>query len=102
MSEVSLAQVVHLVEQLEPAEKSALLIHLQATVALPSIDSEHRTLEMILADHARLVASGAFDSLESLRNQYARPDLDLSFEEIQAYRHELQTAWKDEFDEFKD
>jgi hypothetical protein len=98
MSDVTLDQVYELAEQLSAADRAQLIARLQAQFSGKRTDSVTR--ETILAEHARLKAAGAFDKPTSLRNMYARPDLDLSFDSLQADLREFSTEWEQEIDEF--
>ena len=69
---------------------------------LPAPGSPRVTRETILAEHARLVAAGAFDNAESLLGRYARPGLDLSFEELEAGISEFANEWEQELDDIFD
>ena len=42
----------------------------------------------------------AFEKVESLRNKYADPPLELTDEELLASLHEIATEWEAELDEF--
>jgi hypothetical protein len=96
VSTVTVEQVVRLAEQLSPSDRVLLIHRLQAITP----DSERVTREMIVAEHARRVAAGAFKNVESLYGHYARPGLDLSFEDIEAAIDEY--SWEDELDELFD
>jgi hypothetical protein len=97
MADVTLDEVIGLVEQLPGRDRAALLAHLQIDLAASEDDV---TRESLLAEHARLKASGAFDRVESLANRYARPELALTEEELDATLHEIRTEWEKEIDEF--
>lgn len=98
MASAALEQAIKLVDQLSAAERTALIAYARST--LPTLESPPLTREMLLAGHQALLAAGAFENVESLRNKYARPDLDLSFEALQAILHEAATEWEQEPDEF--
>ncbi len=61
---------------------------------------EDVTRESLLAEHARLKASGAFDRVESLADRYAQPGLNLTEEQLNADLREIRTEWEKEIDEF--
>lgn len=98
MSDITLDRVFHLAEQLSPQEQTALIQKLQNNL-LPSAPARI-TREMLLAEQAQLRASGAFERTVSLEGKYARPDLDLSFERLDADIREINRQWEDEIDEF--
>ncbi len=84
MSDVTLEKVLELAKQLSLEEQAMLIKRL-------NIDTTRRgsiTLAEIEAEQARRVAAGEFDNVESLYGKYARPGLDLSFEDIEAAIHE--------------
>jgi len=56
--------------------------------------------EKILEEHARRVAAGAFINAQSLANRYAKQELDLSEEELEAGIREFANEWEQELDEF--
>lgn len=100
MAAVTLEYVVELAAQLTPADQEALATWLQSK---PRIQRDMGvTREQLLAKHARLLAEGAFDDVESLRNKYARPGLDISPEALDAYLREIGTEWEEELDELFD
>lgn len=98
MSGTTLEQVMRLADHLSPADRVALMRHLQTTTSLP--ESQRITREMILAEHQRRVAAGAFTHPQSLANRYATPGFDLSDEELQAGIREFSSEWEQELDEF--
>ena len=100
MTDVTLEYVVELAEQLTPADQVALVEHLQVDRYVPPPLDMGITREALLAKHARLLAEEAFENVESLRNRYARPGLDISAEELDAYLREIGTEWEKELNEF--
>jgi hypothetical protein len=52
------------------------------------------TRESLLAEHARLETSGAFERAGTLLGRDARPDLDLTEEQRDAGFREIRTAWE--------
>ncbi len=92
MSAVTLEQVVRLAEQLDAADRAALVQRLQATLPLES--GLAVTRDMLLAELEQLRAAGAFAGAESLRNKYADPPLDLGDEELRASIREFSTEWE--------
>jgi hypothetical protein len=97
MSDIIFEQVLELAKQLPSDERAEWVEQLQDT--LPRKFSGQVTREMLLEEHARLKAAGAFDHVESLYGKYANPKVDISFEELQAYLHEVGTEWEKERDE---
>lgn len=97
MSDVTFEQVYKLAKQLPSEERAELVERLQET--LPRKFASGVTREMLLAEHKRLKASGAFDNVESLFGKYANPEVDISAEELEAYLHEIGTEWEKEMDE---
>lgn len=100
MTDVTLEYVVELAEQLTPADQFALVEHLQLERYGPPLLDMGITLKEIKAIHAQRIADGAFEDVESLLNKYARPDLDLSFEEIESILRDAEVEWEQEIDEF--
>lgn len=96
MTDVTLEQVIRLAQQLDPLERAKLVESLQKT--LPTPLNMGITREEVLAEHARRLAAGAFNNVDSLYGRYARPGLDLSFDDIEAAIHEH--SWEDELDQF--
>jgi hypothetical protein len=93
-------QIVDLTEQLTDEERIKLARYLQEGLRSRSVsvNGQWMTREMLIADFAAKRAAGVFDKGESLYGKYARPDLDLNFEDIEAAIHEH--SWEDELDEF--
>ncbi|MBC7811209.1 MAG: hypothetical protein H7175_08685 [Burkholderiales bacterium] len=89
-----LEHVVELVEQLSDTDRLKLMDYLHIVRRTTPI-----TREEILAEFERRKAAGAFDKRESLRGKYANSKVTISDDELAAYRHELQTAWKEDMDE---
>ena len=58
------------------------------------------TLEIILAEHSRRLAEGAFESNTSLADRWAKPDLDLSDEELAATLNQIGSEWEQNLDDF--
>jgi hypothetical protein len=98
MSDITFEQVFELAKQLPSDERAELVERLQDT--LPQKLSAQGTRELLLTEFERKKASGAFHQLPSLRGKYAKPDIDVSAEEIQTYLHEIGTEWEQEMDEF--
>ena len=96
MANVTLDKVIQMAEELSPQDRGVLFLHLKRD---EEVVRRAYTREAILAEHERLKAAGAFDHVESLANRYARPELDLDYEEIEAILHEAATEWEKEIDE---
>ncbi|MCY4526973.1 MAG: Fic family protein, partial [Anaerolineaceae bacterium] len=60
---------------------------------------KHPQLIEIEVEHARRVASGAFENPVSLAGKYARPGVSYSDEELRQTLREIQTEWETELDE---
>jgi hypothetical protein len=95
MSSVTYEQVLQLVGQLSPADQQRLAEHLQRD-GLGG--GKTITREQILHEQAQRLAQGYEPQLLGLVGLFPRPDLDLSFEDIEAAIHE--NSWEDELDEF--
>ena len=92
MSAAILDQIYRLTEQLTPEENLQLIEHLQAK--MPQQFDGTVTRDMLLAEHERLKAAGAFDNIESLYGKYANPDApDLSEEALHATIREIRDQW---------
>lgn len=97
MSDVTFEQVLEMAEQLTAEERARLIERLQAKI--PRKFTGQVTREMLLAEHERLVAAGAFENVESLYGKFANPEVEISEEELNAYLHEIGTEWEKEMDE---
>jgi hypothetical protein len=96
MANVTLDKVIELADELSPQDRGALLLHL--TRDQEAVKRAY-SREAILAEHERLKASGAFDRAESLADRYARPELQLEYEEIETILREAGSEWEKEIDE---
>ncbi len=96
MSDITFEQVVQMIAQLSAEDRAKLTQSFRATEAI--IPKGRTSRETILREYARRLASGAFTNVESLYGHYAKPDLDLSFESIEAAIH--GSSWEDELGEF--
>lgn len=56
---------------------------------------------MITTERQRRLAAGEFEHAISLLGRFARPDLDLSAEELEAGIKEFSTEWEQELDDYK-
>ncbi len=100
MGTVTLEQVVRLAEQLDAHDRAVLVRRLQATL-LPEGGSGV-TRDMLLAEHQHLRTAGAFERVESLRNKYAEPPLDVSDDDLRASIREFSTEWEQDLDDLFD
>ena len=82
---VTFEQVYQLAEQLKEEEQAALAEKLLAK--RPRKFTGQVTREMLLAEHERLKAAGAFENVESLYGKYANPDVDVNEEELNEYQY---------------
>ena len=96
MSDVTLEQVVQMIAQLSDEDRAKLVESLRATETI--LPEGHVSREMVLGEYARRLAAGAFNNVESLYGRYAKSDLDLSLENIEAAIHD--NSWEDELGEF--
>lgn len=83
-------------EQLSAVERAVLIRRVEATLPL---GQRRITLDVLKAKQAHVRAVGAFTPGTGLGDRWARPDLDLSFEEIRALRHEIGTEWERTLDD---
>jgi hypothetical protein len=91
MADLTFDEIVEAAQKLTDAQKALLVRRLQFT---------NITRELLIAETNLLRATGAFENVESLRNKYARPDLDLTEEELLATLHEIATEWEEELDDY--
>jgi hypothetical protein len=82
MSDVTYEQVVQLVDQLNPEDRLRLIQHIQGQTTLTS--HQRITREMLITELEQLRAEGAFEKVDSLRNRYASPALNISDDELRA------------------
>ncbi|MEW6578262.1 MAG: hypothetical protein AB1435_03605 [Chloroflexota bacterium] len=87
-------------EQLDARDRAALVQRLQAT--LPPEGSIRVTREVLLAELEHLRAAGAFEGVESLRNKYAEPLLELDDDDLRASIREFSTEWEQDLDDLFD
>src|SRR5258708_23844622 len=97
MEDITFIEIVKAAQKLPEAEKAALVQTLQT-------DSNNLsfTREQGIAELEALRAAGAFDHVESLAGKYARPGVELSDDELNAYLHEIGTEWEEELDDLTD
>ncbi len=97
MADLTFEQIVQAVQKLTPSQKAALV------QTLHTDDENNRlTREQAIAELQALRAAGAFDHVESLAGKYARPGIDVSAEDLNAYLHEIGTEWEQELDDLID
>jgi hypothetical protein len=98
MTDITFEQVYELAKQLPSEEQVLLIKSLQSGwTSQPDYGS---TREELLAEFERKKATGLFDANTSLRGKYAKPEIDMSTEELLTYLHEAATEWEKELDEF--
>lgn len=96
MADITFEEVLQAAQKLTPQQK----VLLAQSLAVPPLDMGP-TREELIAELETLRAAGAFNHVESLRNQYANPVLDaLTGEQLSAELHEAATEWEKELDEF--
>ncbi len=96
MSDITFEEILQAVQKLNPQQKELLAQSLE----ISAFDMEPTRKELI-AELEALRAAGAFDNVESLRNQYANPVLDaLTDVQLLADIHEAATEWEKELNEF--
>lgn len=99
MAEIAFDELVQAARKLSPEQKSAL-IHTLQIETVPEFAP--LTRERAIAELEALRASGAFDRAESLYGKYARPDLDISDDDLNAYLREVGSEWEQELDDLID
>lgn len=88
--QLTFEQVVRAVHRWRPEQKAALLTTLQHEQAAPEL-----TREQLIAELNALRAAGAFDRVDSLRDEYPSPALDdVSDWELRAAIREAATEYK--------
>lgn len=85
-------QILELAEQLSDDERIDLIQRLTER-------QEKLALKIITAKRQRQLEQGEFENVESLRNKYAEPSLDISDEELRAGIREFSTQWKEDLDD---
>lgn len=101
MSDVTLEQVIQMVDQLSAVEREILKKHLELTEATET-GRKSITLENIKAETEHLRASGAFEHAEDLTDRWAKPDFDLTDEELRAGIKEFANQWEEDIAELGD
>ncbi len=99
MSNVTLDQVIRMVDQLDPSDRVALVNYLQSSEA--GQHSQPLTLDMIIAERKRRLVTGEFEHAISILGRFAKPDLDLSADELEAGIKGFATEWEQELDDYK-
>ena len=100
MGTVTLDQVLELAKQLSLEEQRALKARLPVSngAAEPEPESDQEWLDRKVAELKALRESGA--PLDPpLKGTYYRPELDLSFETLQAEIRQIRDQWKEDFDD---
>ena len=93
----TIEDVIRLIGQLKPADRTTLLHQIQRAGA--GQPSEPVTRESILIEYMRRLLAGELEDLPSALGLFARPDLELSFEQIETDLHEFSTEWEKELDD---
>ena len=97
MVDLTFEEIVQAAQKLTPPQKAALVETLNT-----GDENDRLTREQAIAELQALRATGAFDHVESLAGKYARPGIDISVEDLNAYLHEIGTEWEQELDDFTD
>jgi phosphoribosylformylglycinamidine (FGAM) synthase-like amidotransferase family enzyme len=96
MADITFEEILQAVQKLSPEQKAVLAQSLDG----PPLDMGP-TREELIAELDALVAAGAFEHVDSLRNAYANPAVaNLTDEQLMTDIHEAATEWEQELDEF--
>lgn len=96
MADITFDKLLQAVQKLNPQQKALLAQSLDTTTV-----EMGPTREELIAELEALRAGGAFNNVESMRNQYADPTRDhLTDEQLAADIHEAATEWESELDAF--
>jgi hypothetical protein len=95
MVHISFEQLLEAAKQLSPQQQDVLVRQL----AHDNIDLQPITRERIIAEFEARKAAGELEVTDSLRGKYARPDLDISEEELNSYLRDIGREWESELDE---
>lgn len=99
MTDLSFDEIVQAAHKLTPEEKAVLAQSLWEDSPSNGI---RITRTFALTEFRFLKGAGAFENVESLMGKYARPDLDISEEELNAYLREVGSEWEQELDDLAD
>jgi hypothetical protein len=83
-------------------ETHALSFIISVAAAFASQRSSRVTRETLLAELEQLRSEGAFEGVESLRNKYADPPLELSDNELRAGIRDFSKEWEHDLDDLFD
>jgi hypothetical protein len=83
-------------------EADALSFIMSLAAAFASQRSSRVTRETLLAELEQLRSEGAFEGVESLRNKYADPPLELSDNELRAGIRAFSKEWEHDLDDLFD
>jgi len=97
MANLTFIEIVQAAQKLPPPQKAALIQTLQTEEV-----SGDLTREQAIAELEALRAAGAFEHVQHLAGKYARPGLEIGEQELNAYLHEIGTAWEEELDDLID
>ena len=93
MADITFEEIMEAVQKLSPRQKTLLA----QSLTEPPIDMGP-TREELLAELDALVAAGAFEHIDSLRNKYANPAVaNMTDEQLLADIHEAATEWEQYF-----
>ena len=91
MANITFTELMQAVQKLTPEQKATLRRALEASP----------TREQLIAELEAQRAAGVFKQVESMRNQYANPDLaHLTDQDLTTTIHDAATEWEQELDEF--
>ena len=96
MADMTFEEIVQAAQKLTPEQKAALARTLQRH---DDPAQGELTRDMLIATLEARRASGAFKNVETTRNKYARPELDLTQEALDEYLHQVGSAWEEELDD---
>lgn len=94
MADITFEEIVQAAQKLSPEQKAALVYSLKLDRKISL------TREQAIAELEALRTVGAFENVESLRGKYARPDVEVSEEALNAHLHQVGTEWEQDLDDF--
>jgi len=94
MVDMSFQDIVQVVNQLTHEQKKSLIAHLQADAF-----DENLTREQAVAELEWRRAAGLFAQVESLMDKYARPNVDISDDDLNVYLKDIGTDWEADLDD---
>jgi hypothetical protein len=96
MVDMTFEEIMQAVQKLSPEQKTALLQTLQRETPP---DEFSLTRDQAITELEALRIAGVFKTATSMRNRYARPDLNVSDEQLTAYLTEIGAQWEQELDD---